>query len=92
MNKADLIDQVAARTGQTKIAAAATIEATMRVIIDTLSEGESVTLSGFGTFEPKERRARTGRNPRTGVAVPIPPKTVPAFRPGNTFKEALAED
>ncbi len=92
MNKADLIDQVAARTGQTKVAAAATIEAMMGVIIDTLREGESVTLSGFGTFEPKERRARTGRNPRTGVAVPIPPKTVPAFRPGNTFKDALAED
>ncbi|MDJ0952557.1 MAG: HU family DNA-binding protein [Acidimicrobiia bacterium] len=92
MNKADLIDQVAARTGQTKVAAAATIEAMMGVIIDTLSEGESVTLSGFGTFEPKQRRARTGRNPRTGVAVPIPPKTVPAFRPGNTFKDALSED
>ncbi len=92
MNKADLVDQVAARTGQTKVAAAATIEAMMEVIITAVTEGESVTLSGFGTFEPRERRARTGRNPRTGVAVPIPPKTVPAFRPGNTFKDAVSAD
>ena len=92
MNKADLVDQVAARTGQTKVAAAATIEAMMEVIITAVTEGESVTLSGFGTFEPRERRARTGRNPRTGVAVPIPPKTVPAFRPGNAFKDAVSAD
>ena len=89
MNKADLVDQVADRTGQTKVAVAAAVEAMMSVIIETVAESESVTLSGFGTFEPKERKARTGRNPRTGVAVPIPPKTVPVFRPGNTFKSAL---
>lgn len=89
MNKADLIDEVAARTGQTKTAVAATIDAAMEVIVAAVASDGSVTLSGFGTFEPKQRRARTGRNPRTGVAVPIPPKTVPAFRPGNTFKDAV---
>ncbi len=89
MNKADLVDQVAARTGQTKVAVAAAIEAAMEVIIDTVAESESVTLSGFGTFEPRERKARTGRNPRTGDAVPIPPRTVPSFRPGNSFKAAV---
>ncbi|MDJ0498318.1 MAG: HU family DNA-binding protein [Acidimicrobiia bacterium] len=89
MNKADLVDQVAARTGQTKVAVAASIEAAMEVIIDTVAESESVTLSGFGTFEPRERKARTGRNPRTGDAVPIPPRTVPSFRPGNSFKAAV---
>ena len=92
MNKADLVDQVAARTGQTKVAVAATVEAMMEAIIETVADAGTVTLSGFGTFEPKERRARTGRNPRTGVAVPIPPKTVPVFRPGNTFKNAVSED
>ena len=89
MNKADLVDQVAARTGQTKVAVTAAIEAAMDVIIETVAESESVTLSGFGTFEPRARKARTGRNPRTGDAVPIPPRTVPSFRPGNSFKDAV---
>ena len=89
MNKADLVDEVAARTGQTKVAVAAAVEAMMTVIIDAVADSESVTLSGFGTFEPKQRKARTGRNPRTGVAVPIPPKTVPVFRPGNTFRSTV---
>ena len=89
MNKADLVDQVAARTGQTKVAVGAAIEAAMDVIVETVAESESVTLSGFGTFEPRARKARTGRNPRTGDAVPIPPRTVPSFRPGNSFKAAV---
>ncbi len=89
MNKADLVDEVAAQTGHTKVDVAATIEAMMEAIVSAVASGRSVTLSGFGTFEPKKRKARTGRNPRTGVAVPIPPKTVPAFRPGNTFKDAV---
>ena len=89
MNKADLVDQVAARTGQTKVAVAATIEATMDAIIESVAGSESVTLSGFGTFEPRERKARTGRNPHTGAAVPIPPRTLPSFRPGNAFKAAV---
>ena len=84
MNKADLIDQVAQRTGQTKVAVTATIEATMQAIIDAVAHSDSVTLSGFGTFEPRERKERTGRNPRTGEAVPIPARTVPSFRPGNS--------
>jgi DNA-binding protein HU-beta len=89
VNKADLIDEVAARTGQTKVAAAAAIEAAMDVIIEAVAESESVTLSGFGTFEARARKARTGRNPRTGDPVPIPPRTVPSFRPGNTFRDAV---
>jgi DNA-binding protein HU-beta len=89
VNKADLVEQVAARTGQTKVTAAAVIEAAMAAVIDSVAAGEAVTLSGFGTFEPRHRKARTGRNPRTGEAVPIPPTTVPAFRPGNAFKAAV---
>lgn len=89
MNKADLIDQVASRTGQTKVNVAEVIEAMMATVIDTVASTETVTLSGFGTFEPRQRQARTGRNPRTGDAVPIPPKTVPVFRPGNAFKRAV---
>ena len=89
MNKADLIDEVAARTGQTKVAVAAAIEAAMEAVVDAVARSESVTLSGFGTFEPRQRKERTGRNPRTGEAVPIPARTVPSFRPGNTFKKAV---
>ncbi len=89
MNKADLIDQVAERTGQTKVAVAATVEAAMDAIVDAVANSEAVTLSGFGTFEPRERKERTGRNPRTGEAVPIPARTVPSFRPGNAFKSAV---
>jgi DNA-binding protein HU-beta len=92
VNKAGLVDEVAARTGQTKVAVTAAIEAMMNVVIEAVAESQTVTLSGFGTFEPRHRQARTGRNPRTGVAVPIPPKTVPSFRPGNTFKDAVSTD
>ena len=89
MNKADLIDQIAAKTGLTKVAVAAMIEAAMETVIESVATGQSVTLSGFGTFEPRQRKARTGRNPRTGERVPIPPTTVPSFRPGNVFKAAV---
>jgi DNA-binding protein HU-beta len=89
VNKTDLVDQVAARTGQTKVAVAAAIEAAMDIIVEAVAHSESVTLSGFGTFEPRDRKARTGRNPRTGDAVPIPARTVPSFRPGNSFKSAV---
>ena len=56
MNKADLVEQVAARTGQTKVTAAAVIEAAMAAVIDSVAAGEAVTLSGFGTFEPRHRK------------------------------------
>jgi DNA-binding protein HU-beta len=91
VNKADLVDEVAAQTGQTKVSVAATIEAMMETIVSAVAADRSVTLSGFGTFEPRERKARTGRNPRTGVAVPIPPRIVPAFRPGSSFKDAVTK-
>ena len=89
MNKADLIDQVAERTGLTKVSVAAMVEATMECVMEAVATGDAVTLSGFGTFEPRARKARTGRNPRTGEAVPIPPTTVPSFRPGSAFKDAV---
>ncbi len=74
---------------QTKVAVGATVEATMAVIVDAVAQSHSVTLSGFGTFEPKAREPRTGRNPRTGDSVPIPARIVPAFRPGNAFRSAV---
>jgi DNA-binding protein HU-beta len=89
VNKSGLVDEVAAATGQTKAAVAATIDAAMAAIIDAVARAESVTLSGFGTFEPRERRARIGRNPQTGEPVPIPPRVVPSFRPGLGFRRTV---
>lgn len=89
MNKSGLVDEVAAATGQTKAAVAATIDAAMNAIMASVGRAESVTLSGFGTFERRERRARIGRNPQTGDPVPIPPRPVPTFRPGLSFRKAV---
>lgn len=89
MNKSGLVDEVAATTGQTKAAVAATIDAVMEAIMVSVARHESVTLSGFGTFERRERRARIGRNPQTGDPVPIPPRAVPTFRPGTSFRDSV---
>ena len=61
-------------------------------ICDALSNGDSVGLIGFGTFEAKVRPARTGRNPRTGEPIDIPEKTVPVFKAGKTLRDAAASD
>jgi len=89
VNKSGLVDEVAAVTGQTKAAVAATIDAAMEAIMVSVARHESVTLSGFGTFERRERRARIGRNPQTGDPVPIPPRAVPTFRPGTGFRDSV---
>jgi DNA-binding protein HU-beta len=61
-------------------------------IMETVSAGDKVTLVGFGTFEPRDRQAREGRNPRTGEALTIEATTVPAFSAGKLFKEKVAAD
>lgn len=61
----------------------------MEEIIDAVSNGETVSLIGLGTFELRERAARTGHNPQTGEAIAIPAKKVPAFKPGTAFKVAV---
>ena len=59
--------------------------------METVSEGEKVTLIGFGSFEPRDRKARDGRNPKTGEVIKIPATTVPAFSAGKAFKERVKE-
>jgi len=88
MNKADLIEAVA-KAVCTKKEAAAAVDAMIEAIKDALKKGEAVTLVGFGTFKVVERKARTGRNPRTGEAIKIPKKKVPVFRPGSELKKAV---
>ncbi|MEI7579570.1 MAG: HU family DNA-binding protein [bacterium] len=89
MNKGTLVDYVASKTGSTKKAAQDMLEAVMEAVTSAVAKGDSVTLTGFGTFKPAPRKARTGRNPQTGATIKIPARTVPAFRAGKEFKEAV---
>lgn len=90
MNKAELIAAVAEKAGITKKQAAETIDAVTETITNTLKTGESVLIVGFGTFEAKKKDARTGRNPKTGEPIEIAARTVPGFKPGKDFKDAVA--
>ena len=89
MNKSELIDHIAQQADISKAAASRALEAAIDAIPDTLKKGDSVSLVGFGTFVATEREARTGRNPRTGVAIKIAKAKVPKFRPGKALKDAL---
>ena len=89
MNKNDLIDAVAERTGLAKSHAARAVEAVLGTITEALQKGDTVVLSGFGSFAAKARAARTGRNPRTGEPVAIPASRAPAFKAGKGLKDAL---
>jgi DNA-binding protein HU-beta len=90
MNKAELVDAIAAQADVTKKEADTVLSATIDVIMETVTAGDKITLVGFGTFEPRDRQAREGRNPSTGAAIQIPATTVPAFAAGKGFKEAVA--
>jgi len=91
MNKSQLVDALADRLGDRKAAATA-VDALLQIVVDTVRSGDSVSLAGFGVFESRARAARTGRNPRTGETVAVPATTVPAFRPGTGFRNAVAGD
>ncbi len=91
MNKAELVNAVAAATDVSKKDSEAVIAAMLDAITDALKEGEKVQLVGFGSFEVKARAARTGRNPRTGENVEIPASVVPVFKAGKALKDAVAK-
>ena len=90
MNKTELVDAVAAKTGQTKAATAVLLDGFIEVVTESLVKSESVQLIGFGTFEVTERAAREGRNPATGAALKIAAKKVVKFKPGKALAEAIA--
>lgn len=90
MNKGELIDAVADKAGVTKKQADAVITATIDAIMDAVAQNEKVTLVGFGSFEPRERKAREGRNPKTNEKMVIPATTVPAFSAGKLFKDKVS--
>ncbi len=89
MNKAELIERVSQSTEMNKASASRVVEAALDVITNTLSGGDSVTLSGFGTFSVTSRAPRTGRNPRTGEPIPISASKNPKFKAGKGLKDAV---
>lgn len=91
MNKGELVEKIAVKADTTKKSADEILTATIEAIMEAVASGEKVTLVGFGSFEPRERAAREGRNPKSGEVITIPATTVPAFSPGKLFKELLAE-
>jgi len=86
MNKLDLVNKVAEKTGLKKKDAELAVNSVFNVIEEALAEGEKVQLIGFGTFETRKRSARSGRNPQTGETISIPESVIPAFKPGNKLK------
>jgi DNA-binding protein HU-beta len=90
MNKGELVDQVAAKASVTKKQADAVVSAAVEAIMEAVSQGDKVTLVGFGSFESRDRKAREGRNPKTGDKMQIPATKVPAFSAGKLFKDKVS--
>ena len=89
MNKTELINAVAAKAEISKKDAEKALAAVLGSIEDALKAGDKVQLIGFGTFEVKERAARTGHNPQTGAAIEIAASKIPAFKASSTLKNAV---
>ena len=88
--KDDLVNKVAQDIGISKTQAKKAVESILDGISESLSDGEKVTLTGFGTFQVQEREARTGRNPQTGEKMLIPARKVPKFSPGKGLKDSVS--
>ena len=89
MRKADIAAEVADHTSLTKAQAKSAVNAVFEVIRDALSNGDTVSVTGFGSFSTKSRPARTGRNPRTGESVAIAASKAPSFKAGKALRDRL---
>lgn len=89
VSKKEIATAVATKLGVTNKDAVAFVEAFQEVVTEKVAAGEKVALTGFGSFEGRERAARTGRNPITGAPIQIAATKVPAFKAGKSFKEAI---
>ena len=89
MNKTELVAAVAEKSGLSKKDEEKAVASVIDVIVESVANGEKVQLVGFGTFEQRQRNARTGCDPRTKQQIEIPASKVPAFKAGNAFKEAV---
>ena len=90
MNKSELVDSIATKSGLTKAQAAEALNAFIATIGEAMATNDTVSLVGFGTFSVKERQARTGRNPQTKEEIQIPASKVPSFKAGKGLKDAVA--
>ena len=89
MNKAELIDAIAADADLSKAAAGRALDAALEAITKALKKKDTVTLVGFGTFSVRKRSARIGRNPKTGEEIKIKASRVPGFKAGKALKDAI---
>ena len=89
MNREELVQEVAKAAKTTKKEASDVLAALINTVEKTVAKGDKVTLVGFGTFEPRKRAARNGRNPQTGKEIKISARTVPAFSAGKRFKDLV---
>lgn len=89
MKKTELIAAIAEKSGLTKKDAEAALTATLDTIVETVAAGDKIQITGFGTFEQRQRNARMGCDPRTGNKIAIPASKVPAFKAGKEFKNTV---
>lgn len=89
MTKKDIVLKITDMTGIKQVDVKTIVQKTFDMIIDSLVRNEKVELRNFGVFKIKERRARFGRNPRTGESVPVPPRKVVVFKPGLEMKQKI---
>jgi len=89
MNKAELIEAVAASADLSKASAARAVDAVIDAVTGALKGGDQVSVVGFGTFLVRDRAARTGRNPKTGEAISIAASKAPSFKAGKALKDAV---
>jgi len=91
MTKADLVERIAGAVGPrvTKRDCGLVVDAFLDAVKDALARGDGIELRGFGTFKVRRRKARTGRNPRTGEPVEVPARNVPVFQPSTHFRERV---
>ncbi len=91
MTKAALVEEVSRTTRLARREAEKVVDTVFAAIVESLKDGQKVELRGFGSFRLRRRRSRRGRNPRTGAAVEVPPKTVPYFKPGKELRSLINE-
>ncbi len=91
MTKAEMVVQVARDVQVTRREADIIVETVLKSIVDSLLAGEKVEIRGFGSFRTRIRAARLGRNPKSGVEVEVPPKTIPFFKPSKQLRDAVSD-
>ena len=89
MTKAEIVAHAASAAGVTKKAAGDVVDAFLMAVVSTVKKGDSITLTGFGTYSRAARKARTGVNPQTRAKITIPARKVPKFSAGKAFREAV---